>query len=47
MAEEHNCDIIFMKTDELLSNGVGLLAKNILENRIILWRKPDDKEWLL
>ena len=47
MAEEHNCDIIFIKTDELFSNGVGLLAKNILENRIILWRKPDDKEWLL
>ena len=44
MAEEHNCDIVFIKTDELLSNGVGLLAKNILENRIILWRKPDDKE---
>lgn len=47
IAEEHNCDIVFIKTDELIGNGVGLLAENILENRIILWRRADDKKWLL
>lgn len=44
IAEEHNCDIVFIKTDELIENGVGLLAENILENRIILWRRADDKK---
>lgn len=45
IAEEHNCDIVFIKSDELTGNYVSLLAESILENRIILWRKDsNDKE---
>ena len=44
IAEEHNCDIVFIKSEDLTGDDVNLLAKNILENRITLWRRADDKE---
>lgn len=37
VAEENNCDIVFV--NNFNSNDKGLLEKNILEDRIILWRK--------
>lgn len=45
IAEEHNCDIVFIKSEDLVGDEVNLLAENILKNRIILWRRrADDKE---
>lgn len=38
VAEENNCDVVFVNNN-LNSDGAGLLKKNILEDRIILWRK--------
>lgn len=39
IAEENNCDIVYVSKDNLYSNCAGLLEKDILKDRIILWRK--------
>ncbi len=36
--EENNCDIVFLTRDEFNAKEKSLLAENILEGRIILWR---------
>lgn len=38
IAEENNCDIVFVLKKDFESNELGLLIKEILNNRIILWR---------
>lgn len=40
IAEENNCDIVFMTMDEFAKKG--LLAENILESRMILWMEDID-----
>lgn len=42
IAEENNCDIVFITKNIFTSIDAGLLANNILEHRIILWRKDYD-----
>jgi len=42
VAEENNCDIVFVNNNNLNSKDAGLLEKNILEDRIILWRKKNN-----
>ncbi|MGD9568299.1 MAG: nucleotidyltransferase domain-containing protein [Sedimentibacter sp.] len=42
IAEEYNCDIVFVTLNEFQEES--LLAKNILEDRIILWRNAHDSE---
>nr|WP_312579828.1 nucleotidyltransferase domain-containing protein [Sedimentibacter sp.] len=42
IAEENNCDIVFLTKNSLTSIDAGLLVSNILENRITLWRKEYD-----
>jgi predicted nucleotidyltransferase len=45
VAEVNNCDIVYVTKDNLYSNYAGLLEKNILNDRIILWRKQkNDKK---
>ncbi|WMJ89699.1 nucleotidyltransferase domain-containing protein [Anaerocolumna sp. MB42-C2] len=39
IAEENNCDIVFINSSSLYKDNPDLLAAEILKNRIILWRK--------
>lgn len=47
VAEENNCDVVFLTQDDFNSDATSLLVENILKGRIVLWRRTDDKEWLL
>jgi predicted nucleotidyltransferase len=44
LAEENNCDIVFIKEEELSYKTPSLLINEILQKRIILWRKQYDTE---
>ena len=39
IAEENNCDIVFLTLNDFMKDEPDLLIKNILKNRIILWRR--------
>lgn len=44
IAEENNCDIVFVKEEDYTQELPSLLISEILQNRIILWRKKYDTE---
>jgi predicted nucleotidyltransferase len=45
IAEEKNCDIVFMTINDLTGSKNNLLSESILKNRIVLWREnSSDKE---
>lgn len=39
VAEENNCDIVFLTWSNFTRKEPDLLVKNILESRIVLWRR--------
>lgn len=42
IAEENNCDIVFLTINNFNEKSPDLLVKNILEGRIVLWRRGRD-----
>ncbi|NYB72981.1 nucleotidyltransferase domain-containing protein [Sedimentibacter hydroxybenzoicus DSM 7310] len=42
IAEENNCDIVFLTMNDFNEEAPDLLVKNILEGRIVLWRRGRD-----
>jgi len=41
IAEENNCDIVFISKKDIETDELGLLAKEILKDRIIMWRMEE------
>ncbi|GEM_PF-6145361 len=39
VAEENNCDIVFINSSSLSADNPGLLVDEIFKNKIVLWRK--------
>jgi predicted nucleotidyltransferase len=42
IAEENNCDIVFIEQSNFTAENPSLLVTEILEHRIILWREDHD-----
>lgn len=44
IAEENNCDIVFIETSSFLSKYPSILVSEILMHKIILWRRESQRD---